>query len=59
MDRQHRLPRGWLGRLIGERMVRQHTPETLWTLQLLALGPDDRVLELGFGAGRALQLALQ
>ena len=59
MDRQHRLPDGWLGRLIGERMVRQHTPETLWTLQLLALGPDDRVLELGFGAGRALQLALQ
>ena len=58
IDRQHRLPQGFLGRLIGERMLRQHAIETAWSVQLLDLAPQDRVLELGSGAGRGLQLAL-
>ena len=58
MDRQHQLPQGLVGRLLGERMTRQHAIETLWTLEKLQLAPHDRVLELGFGAGRALLLAL-
>ncbi|HEU4328714.1 MAG TPA: methyltransferase domain-containing protein [Roseiflexaceae bacterium] len=57
IDSQHRLPSGLVGRLVGERMVHQHAPETAWTLELLAIRPEDRVLELGFGAGRALALA--
>lgn len=57
MDRQHRLPHGLLGQLVGEKMVRQHRPETEWTVGLLDLQPDDRVLELGCGAGRGLALA--
>jgi ubiquinone/menaquinone biosynthesis C-methylase UbiE len=57
MDRQHRLPQGLLGQLVGEKMVRQHRPETDWTVGLLDLRPDDRVLELGCGAGRGLVLA--
>lgn len=57
MDRQHRLPEGLLGRLVGEKMVRQHRPETDWTVELLALRPHDRALELGCGAGRGLALA--
>ena len=59
LDRQHRYPTGLAGRAIGERMVRQHTPETAWTVDLLDLQPDDRVLELGCGAGRGLELAVQ
>jgi ubiquinone/menaquinone biosynthesis C-methylase UbiE len=59
IDRQHRLPRGIIGELIGRRMLRQHTPETDWTLQLLGIQPADRVLELGAGAGRGLALALR
>lgn len=39
-------------------MLRQHAPETGWSLALLRLRPADRVLEIGFGAGRALALAL-
>lgn len=38
-------------------MVRQHQPETDWTVELLDLQPHDRALELGCGAGRGLVLA--
>jgi len=57
IDRQHRLPYGLLGRLVGEKMVRQHQPETDWTVELLDLQPHDRAVELGCGAGRGLVLA--
>jgi len=57
IDRQHRLPHGLLGRLVGEQMVRQHQPETDWTVELLGLQPHDRAVELGCGAGRGLMLA--
>ena len=59
IDRQHRYPTGLIGRLIGERMRRQHAPETEWSVDLLDLQPTDRVLEIGFGAGRGLGLALR
>lgn len=59
LDHQHRYPTGFAGRIIGERMVRQHTPETAWTIELLKLQPRDSVLELGFGAGRGLVLAAE
>jgi ubiquinone/menaquinone biosynthesis C-methylase UbiE len=59
IDHQHRYPTGIVGQLIGERMVRQHMPETVWTIELLDLQSTDYVLELGFGAGRGLALATQ
>lgn len=59
VDQQHREPHGLVGRFIGERMLRQHKPETDWSIDLLQLQPTDRVLEIGFGAGRALALATQ
>src|SRR5215471_10153042 len=55
--RQHGCPTGMVGWVIGERMVRQHAPETTWTLSLLRIEPTDEVLEIGFGAGRAIELA--
>lgn len=57
LDRQHQHPAGVLGRTVGARMVRQHAPETAWSIEQLGLTPTDHVLELGFGAGRALDLA--
>jgi SAM-dependent methyltransferase len=59
IDQQHRSPTGLIGCLIGERMRRQHAPETAWSVDLLDLQPTDRVLEIGFGAGRGLALALR
>src|SRR4051794_9729244 len=58
IDQQHRYPTGLVGRIIGERMLRQHAPETEWSVELLHLQPSDRILEIGFGAGRGLALAL-
>jgi ubiquinone/menaquinone biosynthesis C-methylase UbiE len=59
VDQQHRYPTGVIGRVIGERMRRQHTPETEWSIELLQIKPSDRVLEIGFGVGRGLALTLQ
>ena len=56
LDGQHGHPTGIVGRMLGERMVRQHMPETSWTISLLNLKPEDHVLELGFGAGKAIGL---
>jgi SAM-dependent methyltransferase len=58
IDRQHRYPTGFVGQIIGRRMLRQHAPETAWSVGLLHIQPIDRILEIGFGAGRGLALAL-
>ncbi len=57
VGRQQRCPSGIVGQIIGARMVRQHTAETLWTVSLLEIKPTDSILEIGFGAGRAIELA--
>ena len=59
IDNQYRSPRGIIGAYIGEKMVRQHQPETLWTVDLLQIQTEDKVLELGCGAGSAIKLLLQ
>ena len=59
VDRQHQHPTGVIGRAIGNRMIRQHAPETDWTIAQLRISPADRVLELGFGAGRGMALAAE
>ncbi len=59
IDRQYGKPMGLLGMCIGEKMVKQHRPETFWTLQLLDMKPDETVLELGCGAGYAMKLLLE
>lgn len=56
---QYSHPRGLLGMYIGEKMVRQHDPETLWTINLLELQQDENILELGCGAGYAMKLLLE
>ena len=53
---QYGHPKGIVGRILGEQMVRQHVPETAWTISLLNIQPEDQILELGFGAGRAIEL---
>src|SRR5260370_1582595 len=58
-NQQYRSPSGMMGRLAGERMVRQHGPETAWTMNLLEIQPTDTVLEVGFGAGQAIKLAAE
>lgn len=40
-------------------MAEQHRPENLWTVQLLDIQPTDKVLEIGFGPGFAVQQVAQ
>ena len=55
--RQFSQPTGLLGRVIGRGMARQNEREARWTVDLLAIDPDARVLEIGFGPGVAIQYA--
>ena len=56
IDKQFSRPTGIIGQAVGRRMVRQHEPEIHWTISQLDVQPTDRVLEIGFGAGRAIEL---
>jgi ubiquinone/menaquinone biosynthesis C-methylase UbiE len=49
-------PRGLLGRLGGLMMARTNAPCAAWVVTLLKIQPEDRVLEVGFGPGVAIQL---
>ncbi|MBN3555832.1 class I SAM-dependent methyltransferase [Fictibacillus nanhaiensis] len=56
VDQNYQTPKGLIGTYIVEKMVRQHKPETEWTIKLLGLQNQDCVLELGCGAGYAIQM---
>ncbi|MBT2679424.1 class I SAM-dependent methyltransferase [Bacillus sp. ISL-35] len=59
IDNQYRTPKGLIGTVIGEKMVKQHKPETLWTIELLNIQQGESVLELGCGSGYAMKLILE
>ncbi|MGM0806113.1 MAG: class I SAM-dependent methyltransferase [Bacillota bacterium] len=56
IDQNYQTPKGLVGTYIVKKMVRQHKPETEWTIGLLELQDQDHVLELGCGAGYAIQM---
>jgi ubiquinone/menaquinone biosynthesis C-methylase UbiE len=48
-------PKGFLGRLAGKWMAMENVDLNDWALSFLDLGPNHRVLELGFGPGAAME----
>ena len=52
-------PKGILGRLGGVIMARVNLDAAAQVIELLNVRPDDKVLEVGFGPGVAIQLVLQ
>jgi SAM-dependent methyltransferase len=56
LNKHYVCPKGVMGRFVGELMVRQHEKETSWTVSIANVQPTDHVLEIGFGAGKAIQL---
>ena len=48
-------PRGVLGRLGGIIMARTNEKCGAWVADLLEIGPDDSLLEVGFGPGVIIQ----
>ena len=57
--RQFSRPTGLLGRVIGRGMARHNEREARWTVGLLGIQPEARVLEIGFGPGVAIQYAAE
>src|SRR5687768_4642878 len=55
IDSQYRRPSGLFGRWIGRKMLEQHLPENIWTVEVLKPQPEDKILEIGFGPGIAIQ----
>jgi ubiquinone/menaquinone biosynthesis C-methylase UbiE len=57
---QFRLPRGPLGHVAGRIMSRRSSniERSRWTVDLLGLRPDERVLELGYGPGLGIEAAV-
>ena len=56
--RQFARPRGPLGWLVARLMRPGNASLNLWLVELLAVQPQDRVLEVGFGPGVALAALL-
>jgi ubiquinone/menaquinone biosynthesis C-methylase UbiE len=48
-------PKGLLGRIAARAMLATNGPLSDWALELLALDPADRVLEVGFGPGELVR----
>lgn len=53
--RQFSGPSGPLGRVAGGFMARMNGPLNDWAVELLELSPRDRVLEVGYGPGLAIE----
>jgi SAM-dependent methyltransferase len=54
---QARKPSGLIGRLFGNGMARGNEYDARWTISLLNIQPESRVLEIGFGPGVSTQYA--
>ncbi len=57
ITKQFGNPSGVLGRFIGNRMARGNAYDAQWTISLLDIQPQDRILEIGFGPGVSTQMA--
>jgi SAM-dependent methyltransferase len=56
LNKQYPCPHGVIGRIAGELMVHQHGTEMAWTVAVADVQPAESVLEIGFGAGKAIEL---
>jgi ubiquinone/menaquinone biosynthesis C-methylase UbiE len=59
LQRQFRLPRGLMGRLVGWLMARSNRDMNRIAVNVLAAKPNDEMLEIGFGPGHAIELLVK
>jgi ubiquinone/menaquinone biosynthesis C-methylase UbiE len=55
-QQQFSLPTGWLGRIAGWFMAAENRRMNQMAIEWLDVGPQDDVLEVGFGPGHAIEL---
>ena len=48
-------PEGWMGRLVGMILAWKNRGRNAWAIALLDVQSNDRVLEIGFGPGQAIE----
>jgi SAM-dependent methyltransferase len=59
MFRQFRKPTGWLGKIAGLGMNREHEKVWRWGLEHIAIAPDAVILDVGCGGGGAVKILAQ
>ena len=57
VTKQFGSPSGLFGKIIGNRMAKGNVYDARWTISLLEIQPDHRILEIGFGPGVSTQMA--
>ena len=57
VTKQFGRPSGLFGKIIGNRMAKGNVFDARWTISLLDIQPDHRILEVGFGPGVSTQMA--
>jgi ubiquinone/menaquinone biosynthesis C-methylase UbiE len=57
--RQFGNPSGLFGKFIGNGMARRNIYDAQWTVSLLDIQPQQRVLEIGFGPGVSTQIVAE
>jgi ubiquinone/menaquinone biosynthesis C-methylase UbiE len=57
--RQFGNPRGLFGKFIGNGMAKRNIYDAQWTVSLLDIQPQQRVLEIGFGPGVSTQIVAE
>jgi ubiquinone/menaquinone biosynthesis C-methylase UbiE len=56
LSKQFGNPSGLVGKFIGNRMAKGNLYDAQWTISLLNIQPEQRILEIGFGPGVSTQL---
>ena len=57
VTKQFGNPSGLFGNFIGNGMAKGNVYDAQWTISLLDIQPDHRILEIGFGPGVSTQMA--
>ena len=57
ITKQFGNPSGFVGKFIGNRMAKGNIRDAQWTISLLDIQPQHRILEIGFGPGVSTQIA--
>jgi SAM-dependent methyltransferase len=59
MFKQFRKPTGWLGKIAGLGMNREHEKVWRWGLEHIAVAPDAVILDVGCGGGGTIKILAQ